>query len=159
MFSRCCENRSIKEYALTHDPKPISFSEDMGITIKKLLWYAPNIDSYQAIRNELIEDKAYDDFSFTYIMNRMGMDENRDVKWLDPKDCIDEDDWSYYSNSICCNCQKIIIVRCKSLSKTNDLLRCIRNCIAHGQFAIVDDFIIGFNTYSTKNNPEGDKKQ
>ena len=88
----------------------------------------------------------------------MGMDEETDVKWLEPNDAFDEDDWTYYGNEICCNCQKIIITRQKNLSKTNDLLRCIRNCIAHGHFAVVGDYVIGFNKHTTKNHPEGIKK-
>ena len=158
MFKRCCENRAAAAYKIVHDPKPISLSNDMDVIIKNLLWYAPNIDSYQAIKNELIQDTIYDDFSFTYIMNKMGMDEDQDVKWIEPNDPFDEEDWDYYENEICCNCQKIIITRQKNLSKTNDLLRCIRNCIAHGHFAIVNEYIIGFNRHITKKNPDGKKK-
>ena len=124
MFERCCSSRSTAKYEIVHKPQPIALSNAMDEVIKNLLWYAPNIDSYQAIKNELISDKVYDDFSFTYILNKMGMVEDRDVKWIEP----------------------------------NDLLRCLRNCIAHGHFSIVDDYIIGFNKHTTKNNPEGVKK-
>lgn len=158
MFERCCNHRSPVNYEIIHNPKPIVFSDTMNNYIKKLLWYAPNIDSYQAIKNDLISDKVYDDFSFTYIMNQMGMNEDCDVKWLEPNEPFDNDDWSYYENYICNNCQKIIITRQKNLSKTNDLLRCLRNCIAHGHFAIVDNYIIGFNKQTPKNNPDGVKK-
>ncbi len=158
MFDRCCGSRSTINYEIVHNPQPIPLSETMDKVIKDLLWYAPNIDSYQAVKNELISDKVYDDFSFTYIMNQMQMVEERDVKWIEPNDPFDDDDWNYYEKSICNNCQKIIITRQKNLSKTNDLLRCLRNCIAHGHFAIVDDYIIGFNKHTTKNNPEGIKK-
>ena len=158
MFDRCCENRVTCAYKMMHDPKPISFSDDMAAIIKNLLWYAPNIDSYQAIRNDLIQDRIYDEFSFSYIITKMGMDANLDVKWIDPNGEIDDEDWDFYENEICYNCQKIIIVRQKKLSKTNDLLRCIRNSIAHGHFAIVGDYIVGFNRHTTKNNPEGIKK-
>ena len=116
MFNRCCEDRSATAYTIVHDPKPISLSDDMDVIIKNLLWYAPNIDSYQAIKNELIQDKIYDDFSFAYIMNKMGMDENRDVKWIEPNDTFDDEDWDYYESEICCNCQKILITRQKNLS-------------------------------------------
>ncbi|MBR6983475.1 MAG: hypothetical protein IKH75_08090 [Ruminococcus sp.] len=150
MFSLCCNSRTTNYYELSHNPKPISFSADMSIIIKKLLWYVPNIDSYQADKNELISDKLYNDFSFSYIIYCMGMIEENDVKWLEPKEVIDESDWQFFYDQICCNCQKIIISQCKSLSKTNDLLRCVRNCIAHGQFAIVDDYFIGFNEDKSK---------
>ena len=158
MFDRCCGSRITVNYEIVHNPQPIPLSETMDKVIKDLLWYAPNIDSYQAVKNELITYKIYDDFSFTYIMNQMQMVEERDVKWIEPNNPFDDDDWNYYEKSICNNCQKIIITRQKNLSKTNDLLRCLRNCIAHGHFAIVDDYIIGFNKHTTKNNPEGKKK-
>jgi hypothetical protein len=118
--------------------------------IENLLWYVPNIDSYQAPKNDLIEDRVYSDFSFTYIMEKMGMEEQRDVLWLNKDENIKDDDWKYFENKICINCQKVIITRYKSLSKTNDFLRCLRNCIAHGQFAIVGDFLIGFNEIKSK---------
>ena len=158
MFEKCCNMHSNNKYMILHNPKPISLSESMDETIKNLLWYAPNIDSYQAAKNDLIQDKIYDDFAFTFIMKKMGMTEDNDVKWIDPDEDIDDNDWAYYENEICLHCQKIVISRCKSLSKTNDLLRCLRNCIAHGQFAIVEDYIIGFNEQKPKNNPQSHKK-
>lgn len=158
MFERCCSNRSTINYEIVHNPQPIALSNDMDEVLKNLLWYAPNIDSYQATKSELISDKVYDDFSFTYILSKMGMVENQDVKWIEPNDPFDEDDWTFFENSICTRCQKIIVTRQKNLSKTNDLLRCLRNCIAHGHFSIVDDYIIGFNKHTTKNNPKGVKK-
>lgn len=150
MFSRCCECRNTQEYAIVHDPKPIVLPDNMRSVIKELLWYVPNIDSYQAGSNDLISDNLYSDFSFSYVMKYMGIDEDRDVKWIEPKGEFDVDDWNYYSGDICTNCQKIIIRRCKSLTKLNDLLRCVRNCIAHGYFAIVDNYLIGFNTSTSK---------
>ena len=155
MFERCCSERFTKNYILHHSPKPISFYGDMAEIIKNLLWYVPNIDSYQADTNELIQDKIYSDFSFSFILNEMGMVEDRDVKWIGSgnSSSVDEDDWNYYENKICCKCQKAIITRVLSKSKTNDFLRSLRNCIAHGHFAIVDDYIIGFNLRS-HNNPE-----
>lgn len=158
MFERCCNSHANINYEIRHKPQPIVFSDTMGRIIKDLLWYVPNIDSVQATKNALVSDKVYDDFSFTYIMNMMNMVEERDVKWIEPNDPFDDDDWNYYENSICDKCQKIIITRQKNLSKTNDLLRCLRNCVAHGHFAIVDDFIIGFNMHTTKNNPIGVKR-
>ena len=74
MFERCCSNRSTMDYEIVHNPQPIVLSNDMDEVIKNLLWYAPNIDSFQAIKSELISDKVYDDFSFTYILSKMGMD-------------------------------------------------------------------------------------
>ena len=158
MFERCCNNRDTIGYEKVHKPKPISFSKEMNEIIKQLLWYVPNIDSFQAEKNELIGSNIYDDFSFTYLLEQIGMNEDKDVKWIEPKKELGEDDWKYYEHELCVNCQKIIIVRMKKLSKTNDLLRCLRNSIAHGEFSIEGDYIIGFNKLVTKNNPEGIKK-
>lgn len=158
MFDRCCNMRSRIHYETIHNPKPISLSAGMEKAVKNLLWYVPNIDSHQSPKIEFIEEKLYDDFTFTYIMNKMGMIEDRDVKWLDRNEEFSEEDWQYYESDICDNCQKAIISRCKKLTKTNDLLRCVRNCIAHGHFAIVNDYIIGFNMQVTEKNPEGKKK-
>lgn len=157
MFNKCCNSSEKASYQISHNPRPLILAEEMESIIKRILWYVPNIDSYQAPKNELISDKLYDDFSFTFILKKMGMNESDDVLWLDPKDCISNEMWDFYQNEICTNCQKVIISRCKKLSKTNDLLRCLRNCVAHGHFSIVNDFIIGFNLHQTKKNPEGEK--
>ena len=158
MFKKCCSSRSEKNYKIHHSPRPIRLSEEMDTVIKKLLWYTPNIDSYQSDKNELISDKLYDEFSFTYVMNQMGMDESRDVKWIGSKDVISNDEWRFFEGNICSNCQKIIVAKYTTFSKINALLTAIRNCIAHGHFAIVEDYIIGFNRKLLTKDPEGLKK-
>lgn len=158
MFCKCCDEKKLESYSIIHKPTPIEFPPNMALTIKQLLWYVPNIDSYQAKTNDLIEDPTYDDFSFSFVMEEMGMIENQDVEWLEPSETIDENIWEYYENSICTHCQKIIIVKCKKQSKVLNLLRCIRNCIAHGHFAIVDDYFIGFNMDKYKSTGEIKRK-
>ena len=154
MFERCCENRSTEPYSLTHNPKPISVSADMDRIVKEILWYVPNISSYQSPKNDLVEDKLYDDFSFTYILNQMGMNEDTDVLYLSNNDCVSDEDWEFYEEKICTNCQKMIITAYSSQSKTNNMLRCLRNCVAHGQFTIVGDYLVGFNRQSLPNGPK-----
>lgn len=158
MFKRCCGNRKEIDYKIEHSPRPIKLSDDMDTVIKNLLWYTPNIDSYQSIKNELISDKIYDEFSFTYVMDQMGMDESCDVKWIGSKDVISNDEWKFFEENICSNCQKIIVAKYTTFSKINALLTAIRNCIAHGHFAIVEDYIIGFNRKLLTKDPEGLKK-
>ena len=158
MFKRCCGNRKEIDYKIEHSPRPIKLSDDMDKVIKNLLWYTPNIDSYQSIKNELISDKIYDEFSFTYVMDQMEMDESHDVKWIGSKDVISNDDWKFFEGNICPNCQKIIVAKYTTFSKINALLTAIRNCIAHGHFAIVEDYIIGFNKKFLTKDPEGLKK-
>ena len=132
----------------------------MDVIIKKLLWYVPNIDSFQSPKYDLISDKVYEDIAFAYIMEKMGMCEERDVKWVESSDPfpLSDSDWEDFERCICEKCQKIIIVKQKSLTKINDLLRCLRNCIAHGHFSIVNDYLIGFNVNKTEKHPEGIKK-
>lgn len=158
MFKRCCGNRKEIDYKIEHSPRPIKLSDDMDKVIKNLLWYTPNIDSYQSIKNELISDKIYDEFSFTYVMDQMEMDESYDVKWIGSKDVISNDDWKFFEGNICPNCQKIIVAKYTTFSKINALLTAIRNCIAHGHFAIVEDYIIGFNRKLLTKDSEGLKK-
>lgn len=76
----------------------------MDRIIKNLLWYIPNIDSFQATKNELISDRIYDEFSFTYIMEQMGMKESRDVRWIGQKEVISKEDWEFFEGKICTNC-------------------------------------------------------
>ena len=158
MAKRCCKKRKEIAYKIEHSPRPIKLSEEMDKIIKNLLWYIPNIDSYQATKNEFISDRIYDEFSFTYIMEQMGMKESRDVRWIGSKDVISDDEWRFFESNICSNCQKIIVAKYTTFSKINALLTAIRNCIAHGHFAIVEDYIIGFNRKLLTKDPEGLKK-
>ena len=158
MAKRCCKKRREVAYKIEHSPRPIKLSEEMDMIIKNLLWYIPNIDSFQATKNELISDRIYDEFSFTYIMEQMGMKESRDVRWIGQKEVISKEDWEFFEGKICTNCQKIIVAKYSTLSKINTLLTTIRNSIAHGHFAIVEDYIIGFNLKLSSKDPEGLRK-
>ena len=158
MAKRCCKKRREVAYKIEHSPRPIKLSEEMDKIIKNLLWYIPNIDSYQATKNEFISDRIYDEFSFTYIMEQMSMKESRDVRWIGQKEVISKEDWEFFEGEICTNCQKIIVAKYSTLSKINTLLTTIRNSIAHGHFAIVEDYIIGFNLKLSSKDPEGLRK-
>ena len=158
MAKRCCKKRREVAYKIEHSPRPIKLSEEMDRIIKNLLWYIPNIDSFQATKNELISDRIYDEFSFTYIMEQMGMKESRDVRWIGQKEVISKEDWEFFEGEICTNCQKIIVAKYSTLSKINTLLTTIRNSIAHGHFAIVEDYIIGFNLKLSSKDPDGLRK-
>ena len=148
MAKRCCKKRREVAYKIEHSPRPIKLSEEMDKIIKNLLWYIPNIDSFQATKNELISDRIYDEFSFSYIIGQMGMKEGQDVKWLWTRDVISDDEWKFFEGKICTNCQKIIISKYSTFSKVNALLTAIRNSIAHGHFSIKDlifDFSINLS--------------
>jgi len=83
----------------------------------------------------------------------MVMNENTDVLWHKPSENVSDEDWEFFEKEICTECQKMILTRIASKSKTNNLLRCLRNCVAHGHFAIVGDFFIGFNLKTTRDRP------
>ena len=146
MFEKCCANSSCIKYSIKHNPKPITLTHDMDITIKKLLWYMPCINSHQSELDALVENNLYNDIIFGYILSNLGMKESTDVKWIGSNDPFGTY-WTYYEKRICCNCQKIIIRRSanSTISKTKSLLKHLRNSIAHGYFTIVNDYFIGFD--------------
>ena len=88
----------------------------------------------------------------------MSMKESRDVRLIRQKEVISKEDWEFFEGEICTNCQKIIVAKYSTLSKINTLLTTIRNSIAHGHFAIVEDYIIGFNLKLSSKDPEGLRK-
>ena len=153
MFHLCCDNRKTESYSIIHTPRPVHWSADMEDIIKNILWYVPNISSYQSPKNELVEDKVYDAFSFTFILDRMGMKESTDVLWHKISENVSDSDWEFFEEEICTECQKMILTRMARQSKTNNLLRCLRNCVAHGYFAIVGDYFIGFNLITPTDSP------
>nr|WP_311565312.1 hypothetical protein [Peptoniphilus grossensis] len=152
-FDKCCQCRNVKLYDTQHNPKPMDWPEEVNESISSLLWYIPNIDSVQSYKDELIENKVYDNLTFDYICSSLGMSEEKDFLFLENKAVIPEDLWNFYRGEICTHCQKAILTQYSNHTKTKTLLRCIRNAVAHGDFTIVDDMLIGFNV-----NNHGEKK-
>lgn len=144
-FKHCCSTPVIKEYKLEHDPQPISLTDELMENIERLLWYMPNMDSAQSIKNEFVEDKLYDECTFDFILKTMGMTEN-DILWFPSEFSMEDVGWE--SGETCINCQKAIMQKNKNQSKTMNLLRHIRNAIAHGMFTTSDELLI---TYDRKN--------
>ena len=127
--------------------------KEVSESISSLLWYIPNIDSVQSYKDELIDNKVYENLIFNYICSSLGMSEEKDFLFLENKAVISEDLWDFYRGEICTHCQKAILTQYSNHTKTKTLLRCIRNAVAHGDFTIVDDMLIGFNV-----NNQGEKK-
>ncbi len=152
-FEKCCQFRNEKTYETQHNPKPMDWAREVSESISSLLWYIPNIDSVQSYKDELIENKVYDDLTFDYICSYLEMSKVKDFLFLENKAVIHEDLWNFYRGEICTNCQKVILTQYSNQTKTKTLLRCIRNAVAHGDFTIVDDMLIGFNV-----NKQGGKK-
>lgn len=139
-----------KAYSIYHKDKPLKLSSDMTKILEYLLWYVPNINSIQSPKNELTSSINFDNFVFGIIKNYMNL-KNIDIAFLD---YIDSDIVKFYEDEICTHSQKLILTRQENESKTDSLLRHIRNSIAHGHFNVVEDMLIGFDFKTVKNDAE-----
>lgn len=128
-------------YSIKHEDKPLKLSEEMTKNLEYLLWYVPNINSAQSQENELTSSLSFENFVFGIIKNYMNL-ENKDVAFLD---YIDPDIVKFYDKKICPHSQKIILTKSAGESKTDCLLRHIRNSLAHGNFNLVEDMLVGFD--------------
>lgn len=134
-----CKNP--REYSIIHKEIPIKMSSDMRAALAYLLWYVPDISSIQSKSNELISNMEYDHYTFIEIMAYMDL---RDEDCLFTEK-IDEEIACEYKKRICTNSQKLILTQSDGETKTESMLRHIRNAIAHGSFNIVDDLLVGFD--------------
>lgn len=134
-----CEKKV--SYSIKHDDKPLKLSEEMTKNLEYLLWYVPNINSAQSQENELTSSLNFENFVFGIIKNYMNL-ENKDVAFLN---YIDPEIVKFYDKKICPHSQKIILTKSAGESKTDCLLRHIRNSLAHGNFNLVEDMLVGFD--------------
>ena len=128
-------------YTIEHKKKPLDLTREMTKNLEYLLWYVPNINSAQSQENELTSSLNFENFVFGIIKNYMNL-ENKDVAFLE---YIDRDIVKFYDKKICPHSQKIILTKSEGESKTDCLLRHIRNSLAHGNFNIVEDMLVGFD--------------
>ncbi len=137
-LSKC---KSKTKYNIKHKNIPIKLNDDLDEAIKYLLWYVPNINSEQARREDLLTNKEYDDYIFEELMGLMNL-RDIDVLFTDkiPKNIIKD-----FKNGICLNDQKLVMTLADGETKTMSLLRHIRNAIAHGNFNVVENLVIGFD--------------
>ena len=150
-FSYNCDHHIKKEYSLAHHPRPLPLSEDLTKALEYLLWYVPNINSYQSPSSVLVTEPLYENFSFSLISDALHLDEE-DILFLD---YIDDDIVDYYTESICTHCQKMIITTGEKETKISALLRHMRNAIAHGYFTVIDERIIAFDVKHYPKNENG----
>ncbi|WP_394011694.1 hypothetical protein [Anaerococcus cruorum] len=134
-----CKNKI--KYKIRHQNIPINLSKELREAIYYLLWYVPNIKSEQSEKNELLLNPQYDDFIFIEIMKAMGL-KDEDVLFTET---IDQEVIKPFLNEICTHCPKIIMTLATDETKTMALLRHIRNAIAHGNFNVIDDVVVGFD--------------
>ena len=142
-FSYCCGNASIKEYTLSHCVS--NFSKEQINTILTLLWYVPNIDSAQSIKNDIITNTLYEDLCEEWFTKITGITRS-DIQVVNK---INEKDIFFYKDQVCVSCQKIVITPYKKKTFVESVLCHIRNIIAHGRFNFVDKVLIGFD-YNAK---------
>ncbi len=140
-FSYDCDHHVKKKYSIVHDPRPLPLSEDLTRALEYLLWYVPNIHSFQSPSNVLITEPLYEDFSFDLVSEALHL-EDEDILFLD---YIDDDIVDYYMEAICTNCQKIILTTAERETKISALVRHMRNAIAHGYFTVVEERMIAFD--------------
>lgn len=129
------------KYEIKHKNIPIKLNEDLDEAIKYLLWYVPNINSEQARREDLLTNREYDDYIFVELMEAMKL---RDIDVLFT-DEIPEHIVKDFMEGICLNDQKMVMTLADGETKTMSLLRHIRNAIAHGNFNVVENLLIGFD--------------
>ena len=140
-FSYDCDHHVKKDYSIVHDPRPLPLSEAITRALEYLLWYVPNINSFQSPSNVLITEPLYEDFSFGLVTEALRLNAE-DILFLD---YIDDDIVDYYMEAICTNCQKVILTTGEHETKISALVRHMRNAIAHGYFTVVDDRMIAFD--------------
>lgn len=134
-----CKNKT--KYEIKHKNIPIKLNEDLDEAIKYLLWYVPNINSEQARREDLLTNREYDDYIFVELMEAMKL---RDIDVLFTGE-IPEHIVKDFKEGICLNDQKMVMTLADGETKTMSLLRHIRNAIAHGNFNVVENLLIGFD--------------
>ncbi len=134
-----CKNKT--KYEIKHKNIPIKLNEDLDEAIKYLLWYVPNINSEQARREDLLTNREYDDYIFVELMEAMKL---RDMDVLFTGE-IPEHIVKDFKEGICLNDQKMVMTLADGETKTMSLLRHIRNSIAHGNFNVVENLLIGFD--------------
>ena len=128
-------------YTIDHGEIPIEISPDLTQAIYYLLWYVPNIKSEQSKKNELLLNPQYDNYIFLEIMKAMNL-EDVDVLFTET---IDDKIIKPFLKEVCPREYKIIMTISPGETKTMALLRHIRNAIAHGNFNIIDDTLLGFD--------------
>lgn len=134
-----CKNKT--KYQIKHQEIPISLSKELREGIYYLLWYVPNIKSEQSEKNELLLNPQYDDFIFIELMNAMDL-ADEDVLFTET---ITNDMISPFLEEICTKCPKIMMTIAGGETKTMALLRHIRNAIAHGNFNVIGNMVVGFD--------------
>ncbi|MFO3664980.1 hypothetical protein ACCQ41_01740 [Anaerococcus sp. ENR0831] len=134
-----CKNKT--KYQIKHQEIPISLSKELREGIYYLLWYVPNIKSEQSEKNELLLNPQYDDFIFVELMNAMDL-ADEDVLFTET---ITNHMISPFLVEICTKCPKIMMTIAGGETKTMALLRHIRNAIAHGNFNVIGNMVVGFD--------------
>lgn len=134
-----CDNK--RKYKIKHDDVPIKLSKDLREAIYYLLWYVPNIKSEQSEVNELLLNPQYDDYLFFEIMKSMNLNDS-DVLFTES---IDNEMIRPFLSEICTKEAKLIMTKAGGETKTMAVLRHIRNAIAHGNFNVIDNIVVGFD--------------
>lgn len=134
-----CSNKTA--YTIKHQDIPVSLSKELREAIYYLLWYVPNIKSEQSSKNDLLTNPNYDDYLFIEVMKAMNL-RDEDVLFTEN---IDDKIIAPFLKEICTDTPKLIMSISNGETKIMAVLRHIRNAIAHGNFNVVDDILVGFD--------------
>lgn len=150
-FKPCkCKDSEKFCYCIKHEIKPLSLGKELQETIEYLLWYSPNIEaSEQSFDNFYLRKREYEDMVIQYLLEYCFNISVEDI-------CFVEDfrlPYKYikpYEEKVCFKCQKIVVTQDVreeiNESKFMSIFRHIRNCLAHGNFNVIDgNRIIGFD--------------
>ena len=134
------------EFGLWHDPKPIRLMPDELETIKMLLWYVPNVKTFQSYQDPLISEKYITDELFWFFCNLLELEEQHII--VDKREnvsVINETISNLIPDEKSLN---LIMSLVNGTTKIHSLLDHLRNSLAHGRFTIREGMFLGFDAFS-----------
>lgn len=157
-FKKCCDKPKLIPYKIQHEPKPLKLPIEMAETIETLLLYMPLVDATQANQNGKLNEEDYGNEAFRQLLKMVGMNRERDV-YIDsssPDGNIDEKYVKDFERNVCMSCQKFVgRLDTGKESELGCFLRHIRNSLAHGNFFVHDDMLVGYDFNSKKGGFQG----
>lgn len=146
-FVNCsCSEAEKREYSILHNTRPMPLPQKLIEAIEMLLWYSPNNPaSKQRFENEYLNNMIFENAVMTYFLRFLRMNPE-DVCFVEG-DSLNMSLVEPYLNKACCKCHKMIVAKDHDETKLTCILRHVRNCLAHGNFNLIngEDFI-GFDT-------------
>ena len=151
VFVNCsCSDKDKVTYPFEDDNRSINKSTDIFNAITTLMWYSPNMhSSSRSISISYLSNPIFENAIITYYLRYLKL-LPEDICFIPvsskKEDKISDKYLKPYLNSVCCNCQKIIITKHENETKPESIARHLRNCIAHGNFSLSEENgFVGFD--------------